>query len=39
MAKGQQRANKEIKKPRQDKRVVVPASAIIPLKSSTPPKK
>jgi len=39
MAKGQQRANKEIKKPKQDKRVVVPANAIIPLKSSTPPKK
>ena len=35
MAKGQIRGNKEVKKPKKSKDVVVPASgAIIPLKSS-----
>lgn len=34
MAKGQIRGNKEIKKPKKSKDIVVPASSIIPLKSS-----
>ncbi|HNV88333.1 MAG TPA: hypothetical protein PKL53_05155 [Methylotenera sp.] len=38
MAKGQIRGNKEIKKPKKSKEVVVPASSIIPMKSSTPAK-
>jgi hypothetical protein len=38
MAKGQIRGNKEIKKPKKSKDVVVPLSSIIPLKSSTPKK-
>ena len=39
MAKGQQRKNKETKKPKQDKTVVVPTGSLItPLKAS-PPKK
>jgi hypothetical protein len=34
MAKGQQRKNKEVKKPKQEKKVVVPAGkSIIPSKS------
>jgi hypothetical protein len=39
MAKGQIRGNKEVKKPKKSKEVVVPNSSIIPMKSSTPPKK
>jgi hypothetical protein len=35
MAKGQQRKNKEVKKPKKSKDVVVPSSSIIPMKSST----
>jgi hypothetical protein len=38
MAKGQQRKNKETKKPKKSKDVVVPSSSIIPMKSSTPKK-
>lgn len=38
MAKGQIRGNKEIKKPKKSKEVVVPSSSIIPMKSSTPAK-
>ncbi len=40
MAKGQIRGNKEIKKPKQDKKVVVPAGGIIvPAKPTVPHKK
>lgn len=39
MAKGQIKSNKEAKKPKKSKEVVVPNSSIIPLKSSTPSKK
>jgi len=38
MAKGQIRGNKEVKKPKKSKEVVVPTSSIIPIKSSTSPK-
>jgi len=38
MAKGQQRKNKETKKPKQSKEVVVPAGFIIPSKPSMPQK-
>ncbi len=38
MAKGQQRKNKEAKKPKKSKDVVVPSSSIIPMKSSAPKK-
>lgn len=37
MAKGQQRGNKETKKPKQDKKVVVPSGSFIsPTKPSMP---
>ncbi len=39
MAKGQQHKNKEVKKPKQDKKVVVISGSIIPTKSSAPVKK
>ena len=39
MAKGQERGNKEIKKPKKDKKVVVLTSSDIPTKASVPPKK
>jgi hypothetical protein len=39
MAKGQIRGNKETKKPKKSKEVVVPNSSIIPMKSSNPVKK
>ena len=39
MAKGQQHKNKEVKKPKQDKKVVVISGSIIPSKSSVPVKK
>lgn len=39
MAKGQLRGNKEAKKPKKSKDVVVPPKSVIPTKSSTPPKK
>jgi len=38
MAKGQIRGNKEVKKPKKNKEVVVPTSSIIPMKPSTPAK-
>jgi len=38
MAKGQIRGNKEIKKPKKSKEVVVPLNSIIPLKSGNPKK-
>jgi hypothetical protein len=38
MAKGQQRKNKETKKPKQSKEVVVPAGFITPSKPSMPQK-
>jgi hypothetical protein len=39
MAKGQIRGNKETKKPKKSKDVVVPASFITPAKSGIVPKK
>jgi len=39
MAKGQLRGNKETKKPKKSKEVVVPTSSIIPMKPSNPVKK
>lgn len=39
MAKGQERGNKETKKPKKDKKVVVVSGSIIPTKPSAPPKK
>jgi hypothetical protein len=41
MAKGQQRGNKEAKKPKQEKKVIVPptSSFIKPAKSSAPQQK
>ena len=39
MAKGQQHKNKEVKKPKQDKKVVVISGSIIPSKPSVPVKK
>lgn len=39
MAKGQERSNKEIKKPKKDKKVVVVSGSIIPTRPSTPAKK
>jgi hypothetical protein len=39
MAKGQIKSNKEVKKPKKSKEVVVPNGSIIPMKSSNPPKK
>lgn len=39
MAKGQIKSNKEAKKPKKSKEVVVPVHSIIPMKSSTPTKK
>jgi hypothetical protein len=39
MAKGQERSNKETKKPKKDKKVVVVPGSIIPTKSSLPTKK
>ncbi len=39
MAKGQIRGNKEVKKPKKSKEVVVPNSSIIPMKPSNAPKK
>ncbi|OIR17892.1 hypothetical protein GALL_21140 [mine drainage metagenome] len=38
MAKGQQHKNKEIKKPKQDKKVVVVSGAIRPIIPTTPKK-
>lgn len=38
MAKGQQRGNKETKKPKKSKEVVVPAGFITPSKPSLPQK-
>jgi hypothetical protein len=35
MAKGQIKSNKETKKPKKSKDVVVPSSSVIPTKSST----
>lgn len=35
MAKGQIKSNKEIKKPKKSKEVVVPASSVIPMKPIT----
>ena len=39
MAKGQIKSNKETKKPKKSKEVVVPNSSIIPMKSSNQTKK
>jgi hypothetical protein len=39
MAKGQERSNKETKKPKKDKKVVTVPGSIIPTKSSVPGKK
>lgn len=39
MAKGQIKSNKEVKKPKKNKEVVVPVHSVIPMKSSTPAKK
>ena len=39
MAKGQERSNKEAKKPKKDKKVVVVSGSIIPTRPSTPAKK
>ena len=39
MAKGQQHKNKETKKPKKDKKVVVLSGSIIPTPSSAPTKK
>ncbi len=39
MAKGQIKSNKETKKPKKSKEVVVPNSSIIPMKSSNQAKK
>ena len=39
MAKGQIKSNKEVKKPKKSKEVVVPNGSIVPMKSSTPAKK
>jgi hypothetical protein len=39
MAKGQLRGNKEAKKPKKSKEVVVPTNSIIPMKSSNATKK
>jgi hypothetical protein len=36
MAKGQQRKNKEVKKPKQEKKVVVPAGKLIVPSKSEP---
>jgi len=38
MAKGQQHKNKEAKKPKQDKKVVVVSGSIIPTKPNAPKK-
>jgi len=38
MAKGQIKSNKETKKPKKSKDVVVPSGSVIPTKSSTPKK-
>ncbi|CAN4276847.1 hypothetical protein MCEMSEM29_01952 [Methylophilaceae bacterium] len=35
MAKGQIKSNKEIKKPKKSKEVVVPSSSVIPMKPAT----
>ena len=39
MAKGQIKSNKETKKPKKSKEVVVPVHSIIPMKSSSATKK
>lgn len=39
MAKGQQRGNKEAKKPKKDKQVVIPASTFITTPKPTLPQK
>lgn len=39
MAKGQERSNKETKKPKKDKKVVIVSGSIIPTKPSVPTKK
>jgi hypothetical protein len=38
MAKGQQRKNKEVKKPKQDKKVVVVPGSILSIKQGVPKK-
>jgi hypothetical protein len=39
MAKGQERSNKEIKKPKKDKKVVVVSGGLIPSRAPVTPKK
>ena len=39
MAKGQQRANKETKKPKQEKSAIVPLKTVITPPKAIPPKK
>ncbi len=39
MAKGQERSNKEVKKPKKDKKVVVVSGGIIPGRAPVPSKK
>jgi len=39
MAKGQQRKNKEVKKPKQDKTVVVVSGSVIPMRPGVLKKK
>lgn len=39
MAKGQARSNKEVKKPKKDKQVVVPNSTFIATQKAAPPQK
>ena len=39
MAKGQTRSNKEVKKPKKDKQVVVPSATFIATQKAAPPQK
>lgn len=39
MAKGQERSNKEVKKPKKDKKVVVVSCGLIPSRALVTPKK
>ncbi|MFM2395720.1 MAG: hypothetical protein RLZZ434_302 [Pseudomonadota bacterium] len=39
MAKGQERSNKEVKKPKKDKKVVVVGGGLIPSRALVTPKK
>ena len=39
MAKGQERSNKEVKKPKKDKKVVVVSGGLIPSRAGVPAKK